>query len=264
MRLIYIDESARDRAYYFFGALIVDPIALRTIEASLDGIGRMLSNEVDGFDPATEFHAVDMFHGKAAWGAVSPGLRVKACKLVAKVLERSSAVFVFRGVDLEAHRRRYGDHAFAPHILTLAHVLEDVDRRLQWLDKPDRLGLVLADEHHSAASARRSLRNFKTERVSGYTNRPLTRIADTIYFGPSHESRLLRATDVATFFFNRERTIEERDDKSAAAVHEITRRIRTITAKEYVWCPVQTTQRPARGRGVGEVREARSVLQPPS
>lgn len=264
MRLIYIDESARDRAYYFFGALIADPAAVRSIEAGLDGIGRMLSKEVDGFDPATEFHAVEMFHGKGEWAVVPIGLRVKACKLVAKVLERSSAVFVFRGVDLAAHRQRYGDHAFPPHLLTLAHVLEEVDKRLHLLDDPDRLGLVLADEHHSAASARRSLRNFKTERVRGYTNGPLTRIADTIYFGPSHESRLLQATDLATFFFNRERTVVEREARSAAAVDEITRRIRAITVKEYVWCPSRTTQRPAQGRGAGWVREARSVLRPSS
>jgi hypothetical protein len=251
VRLVSIDESARDDDYYFFGALIADPAAVRSVEAGLDGVALMLSQQVDGFDPATEFHAVDMFHGNGAWNTVPLGLRVKACTLVAKVLERSSAAFIFRGVDLCALRQRYGARAFAPHLLTLAQLLEAVDERLRWLDEPDGLGLVLADEHHTASSARRSLRSFKSDRVRGLTKRPLGAIADTIYFGPSHESRLLQATDVATFFFNRELTVDERDQRSAAAVREITGRIRVITAAEYVWSPVRKTQRPAGRRGVG-------------
>lgn len=237
MRLIFIDESARDDAYYFFGALIADAGAVRSIERGLDGIAELVANEVDGFDPATEFHAVEMFHGTGPWRSVPIGWRVKACRLVAKVLARSSAAFVFRGIDLEAHRARYRDHAFPPHEIALAQLLQSVDDRLGWIDRPDRLGLVLADEHHGAAGARRSLRTFKVAKVAGYTSRPLTHIADTIYFGPSHESRMLQAADVATYFLNRSHTIQETDPRSEKAMADIVGRIRSITCKEYIWRP---------------------------
>ncbi|KQS14722.1 hypothetical protein ASG04_02465 [Curtobacterium sp. Leaf183] len=178
-----------------------------------------------------------MFHGAGAWKDVPVVWRVKACTLVAKVLARSTASFVFRGVDLEAHRRRYGRRAYPAHLLTLAHLLECVDERLAWLDPEDGLGLVLADEHHSAAGARRSPRSFKVESTPGFTKRPLTRIADTIYFGPSDESRMLQAADLATFFLNRSKTIVERDARSAAAVAKVVSLITQIRIKDYVWSP---------------------------
>jgi hypothetical protein len=95
----------------------------------------------------------------------------------------------------------------------------------------------LADEHHAAISARRSLRNLKAAAVPGYTRDTLHRIADTIYFGPSHESKLLQAADVATFFINRDRTITERDPRALRSVAKIVANVRKITVSNYVWYP---------------------------
>jgi len=237
MRLIFIDESARDDAFYFFGAIVADAPAVTHIERGLGGIGRLIAGHVPGFDPDAEFHAVDMFHGENDWKDVPVGWRVKACTLVAKVLARSSASLLFRGIDLHAHRRRYGARAFPAHELTLAHLLECVHDRLGRLDPEDRLGLVIADEHHSANGARRSLRSFKVDRVPGYTQKPLTRIADTLYFGPSHESRMLQAADVATYFLNRSRTVRERDPRSAEAIARIVALLDRIKVADYVWSP---------------------------
>jgi hypothetical protein len=237
VRLIFLDESARDDRYYFFGALIVDANSLRFIERGLDEIAALLATNVPAFAEATEFHAVDMFHGRNAWRPVPVVWRVKACDLVAKVIARSGAAFVFRGVDVQAQRQRYGRRAFAPHLLTLAHTLEEVDRQLAQHDPLEELGLAVADEHHSARGARRSLRAFKILSVPGYTQGPLTRIADTIYFGPSDESRLLQAADVATYFMNRHYTVVERDDRARRSVAKIIANIRSVTVDEYVWHP---------------------------
>lgn len=249
MRLIYLDESGRDDQYYFFGALIVDANAIREIEVGLNGVAELLSRQVPGFDANTEFHAVDMFHGKGDWKTVPVIWRVKAAELVSKVVARSSAEYVFRGIDLEALRRRYRT-PHPPHLLTLAQVLEQTDRRLSRMRSGPVIGLVHADEHHSAANARRSLRDFRRKAVSGYTNRPLERIADTIYFGPSDQSRLLQATDLVTYFMNRSYTVEENDRRSARAIARIVRNITSITVESYIWVPEKNTT-PRRGRGVG-------------
>lgn len=139
---------------------------------------------------------------------------------------------------MAAQRARYGSRAFPPHLLTLAHTLEEVDRHLA-LDAGGggEIGLAVADEHHSAPGARRSMRDFRIERVPGYTKGRLTQIVDTIYFGPSLESRLLQAADLATFFMNRFHTITETDPRSEKAVRKIVERIRSITVDEYVWHP---------------------------
>jgi hypothetical protein len=160
--------------------------------------------------------------------------RVKACDLVAKVIERSGAEFVFRGIDLQRLRRRYR-RPFPPHLLTLAHVLEELDGRLSRVH--DEVAVVLADEHHTAASSRRKLVDFKIASVPGYTQGQLRNLADTLYFGPSHASRLLQAADVATYFLNRSTTITERDPRASAAVEKIVRRLRAVTVHEYVWTP---------------------------
>lgn len=237
MRLIYLDESARDDRFYFFGALIVDAEAVRRIEAGLNEIAQLVARHVPGFSPDAEFHAVNMFHGEEEWDIVPVGWRVKACDLVSKVIGRSSARFVFRGVDIQAQRARYGSSTFPAHLLTLAHTLEEIDRQLDEIDRPDGIGLVLADDHHTAPGARRSLRDFRIENVPGYTQGRLTRIADTIYFGPSHESRLLQAADVATYFFNRSRTITETDPRSELAIKKIMQNLWAVTINEYVWRP---------------------------
>jgi hypothetical protein len=235
--LIYLDESARSDQFYFFGALIVDATAARRIDQGLNDVAALIARHVPEFSPSAEFHAVDIFHGESDWDVVPVGWRVKACDLAAKVIARSGAKFVFRGVDVQAQRARYGRNAFPAHLLTLAHTLEEVDRQLGIHDRPDQLGLALADDHHTAPGARRSLRSFRIERVPGYTQRPVTRLADTIYFGPSDESRLLQAADVATYFLNRSRTIVENDPRSARAIAKIVANIRSITVDEYVWRP---------------------------
>jgi hypothetical protein len=255
MRLIFIDESARDDRYYFFGALIVDATALRTIEHGLDEAAADLARAVPGFDPETEFHAVEMFHGKGGWGCVPPQERARACITTATVLARSAARFVFRGVDVRAYRAPHSTETRPVHLLTLAHVLEAVDAHLGEADPGDQLGLVLADEHHAAEGARRSLRDVKTGASPSWTAGPIRRIADTLYFGPSHESRLLQAADFATFFLNRDRTVPERDPRAARATARIARAVRSITVDETVW-RLPDARRPARERGVGWMREA--------
>jgi hypothetical protein len=254
MRLIFIDESARDDRYYFYGALIVDAAALRTIERGLDVVATDLARSVPGFDAETEFHAVEMFHGKGGWGCVPPQVRARTCITTATVLARSTARFVFRGIDLRAHRTHHSADAPPAHLLTLAQVLEAVDDHLEAADPSEQLGLVLADDHHAADNARRSLRDVKRGASSGWAAGALTRIADTLYFGPSHESRLLQAADFATYFLNRDRTVPERDHRAARATARIARAVRSITVDETVWCPPDA-RHPAQGRGVGWVRE---------
>lgn len=242
VRLIFIDESARDNRYYFFGALIADASAVRMIEDGMNGIARLIAAHHPSFKVDTEFHGVDIFHGRLGWKSLSPAWRVKACELVSKVIARSSARFIFRGTDLVRHRECY-ENPYPAHLLTLAHLLEELHFQLPAQGDQDKLGLVLADEHHMAPSARRSLRHLKAAPRPGYTTGTLDNIADTIYFGPSNESRLLQATDVATYFLNRNMTITERDLRAQRAVERIVKNIRLVTDREYIWRP--KTQRPA-------------------
>lgn len=234
MRAIYIDESGRDNDFYFFGGLIVDDASITSIEAGLNSIAHLVANSVADFPASAEFHGVDMFHGEKEWDRVPVGLRVKACELVTKVIARSGAEFVFRGIDLQLQRRRY-PRPYPAHLLTLAHLLEELNGRMDRVH--GEIAVVLADDHHSAVSSRRNLVDFKIAAVPGYTQGQLTHLADTLFFGPSNASRLLQAADVATYFTNRHLTIVERDPRARAAVERIFRHIDGATAHRYIWRP---------------------------
>jgi hypothetical protein len=233
----YLDESARNSDYYFMGAVIVDSAAIVKLEAGLDRIGHLIAADVPDFDADTEFHGYDMFHGEGEWKVVPVGWRVKACKLVTRMLAKSGAKYVLRGVDVRALERRYGTRAHPPHALCTAQSFESIDEIVRRDAGPGTMALVVADEHHSAPDSRRNLRKFKASSAAGYTRKPVDRIADTIYFGPSHSSRLLQVSDVATFFVNRHETITESDERARRAVDGMWKDIMRATRFFYVWSP---------------------------
>ncbi len=234
MRAVFVDESARGSELYFFGALVVDENAASYIEKGLNGIAQLLADNVTGFKKSSEFHGNEMFHGEDAWSKVPVAWRVKASELVSKVIARSGGEYIFRGVDLVKLRARYSN-PYPAHLLTLAHILDEVDTRL--LKVHGEKAIVLADDHHSASSSRRILVDFKIQSVPGYTAKPLNNLIDTMYFGPSHASRLLQAADVATYFTNRKMTIVEKDSRAKDAVQRICANIDRATVSSYVWAP---------------------------
>ncbi|GGF39760.1 DUF3800 domain-containing protein [Subtercola lobariae] len=236
MFIAYLDESARNDDFYFMGTVVVDDEAIVAIETSLDHIGEMISADVPGFDASTEFHGYEMFHGEGAWKNVPLGWRVKACKLLSKTLVNSGARYLLRGIDVNAQKARYRN-PFAPHNVCTAHTFETIEMILAKDNHAESMALVVADEHHSAPDSRRNLRNFKASSVFGYTSRQCERIADTIYFGPSHSSRLLQLSDVATYFVNRHETQIETDPRSQAAVDHIWANVMLACRFYYVWSP---------------------------
>ena len=233
MRIVYADESAHLNLLYVIGALVADDDAVGHLQSSLDRIGQIVAHEVEGFDPTTEFHAYDMFHGERAWDSVPVGLRVKASVLTAKAIARSGATFILRGLDMPRLEQRYR-YPFPPHELALAQALETADEHLARLGER---AIVVADEHHTAEDGRRRFRRMRADTLAGYSGRRITNLVDTVYFGPSHHSRLLQAADVATYFMCRRhwKPIREEDARARPHIAKIVNLIWSCTARDYVW-----------------------------
>jgi hypothetical protein len=226
-----VDESERDGTVYFIGALIADAGAICHIQESFDRIGKTMSELSPGFSPQAEFHAYDMFHGVGDWSSVSIPLRAKACVSAVKSIANSGATFFCRGVDIVALRDRY-PNPYPVHELALAQALESAD---EYLAKRLDHAIVVADEHHTAEDGRRRFRRMTLGPNAGYSARKITRLVDTIYFGPSHHSRLLQAADVATFFTNRLNTIEVEASAAQATMRKIQASLGSCTERIYIW-----------------------------
>lgn len=233
MRIVYADESAHDDQLYVIGALIADEAAIVHVQSSLDRIGQIVADAVPGFSEGAEFHAYDMFHGENEWDAVPPALRAKACVLTAKTIARSGARFILRGLNLPQLERRYLS-PFPPHELAFAQALESADELLERLGD---LAMVVADEHHTAEDGRRRFRRMRADTLEGYSGRQITHLVDTVYFGPSHHSRLLQAADVATYFMCRRhwKPLDEESPLARPHLRTIAALLSSCTSRDYVW-----------------------------
>lgn len=231
----YLDESARNSNYYFIGGLIVDSPAAIRLERSMNSVAQMVAGQIRGFDPQTELHAYEIWNGHEGWANVPVPMRARVCKIAAKAIKESGAKVIFRGIDLDALAAKYSNPHPA-HELALSHALESVDRIAE-SDYGDEIAFVLADEHHTARDGRTRFRSLRLGNASGFSRRTLTRLADTLYFGPSHHSRLLQAADIATYFLNRAQTVKESDSRSADVMKEISIQLNTATRFSYTWVP---------------------------
>jgi hypothetical protein len=231
MRVVFVDESERDGEVYFIGALVADAKAINHIQTSLDHIGKIVAEGHPKFDPASEFHAYDMFHGEGEWSTVAVPMRAKACVLAVKAIAKSGATFVCRGVDIRKLRDRYSN-PYPVHELALAQALESAD---EWLTKRGDHAIVVADEHHTAEDGRRRFRRMTLGPSAGYSARKITRLVDTLYFGPSHHSRLLQAADLATYFTNRLKTVDREAPAARASMRKIRESLESCTQRVYIW-----------------------------
>lgn len=234
MLLLYLDESARKSSHYYMGALLVDADMTRAITEALDGIGQFIAGQVPEFDPGAEFHAYDVFQGKKAWRKVPVELRVRACQMVLRDTTVTGARFLLRGINIHALLHRYKS-PHDPHQLALCQALESVQNVADWDGQAEEDILAIADEHHAAADSRTRFATLKEVAVKGFTKNPLNQFLDTIYFGPSHHSRLLQAADMATFFANRVRHVEEKDPRARDAMRRIAKDLERMTRYSYVW-----------------------------
>lgn len=234
MLLLYLDESARKSSHYYMGALLVDAHMTRAVTEALDGIGQFVARQVRGFDPRTEFHAYDVFQGKNVWQSVPVDLRVRVCQMSLRDIAATGARFVVRGINVHALQRRY-KNPHDSHQLALCQALESVQDVTGRDGQADQDVLAIADEHHAATDSRTRFAAMKEAAEKGYTKKPLTQFLDTIYFGPSHHSRLLQAADMATFFTNRIRHVIETDERARAAMRRIEKELDYMTSYSYEW-----------------------------
>lgn len=237
VKFAYLDESATPKKReYMFGVLLVDEHQLNSIETDMDQQGRLVHEWCDEIPRDAEFHGYDLFHREGPWSQLTVGQSIKLCTNIAKIVGQSGARYFVRGVDTTRLTARYGVNAYPPHEVAMANALEEIEKQMRENFNDERV-LVFADEHHTAPEGRTNLRLARDRRVKGKINVTLDHVADTIYFGPSHHSRLLQAVDMATFLYQRNRFHSESHPDARKAMERITRALAPALVYDYIWIP---------------------------
>lgn len=216
MILAYLDESNSDTAYYITALIVPDTVAI-PLASGLDAVVEYAQLTYGGIASSVELHAQPLSSGTGDWDRLKNNAAARADITPGQSMRslRRDVDIRIRGVELRGLRRRYGNQ-IDPHGVALTFVLE----RVQWSARDhDDIALVIADEVRGREAAyRRALRRYQEAGTWGWRAERLDRVADTIQFAPSSESRLLQAADLVAFVH--QRTMRRRQHPRAAAFYQ--------------------------------------------
>lgn len=240
MLLAYLDESYTD-THYFIGALVVPEAAARPLVADLDAIMNRVAAAHPGVEPSVELHAHELVNGKGGWKPLA-GLhraRIGIYREVLAAISRHHVDFIVEGIDRTKLSARY-PKPDQPHSLALTWMMERVHEhteRVSMTTGVPTYALLIADEVDQHDEHRRNLWVAQRDGTWGYKAQILDRIVDTIYFTPSHSSRLLQAADFATFIHRRRRTHVEGDPRAEAAWARLYAVLEPRIVRQRIWPP---------------------------
>ena len=210
---VYVDESFDDQEFWVTGLIVPEGQAI-ALESALDAVVQKTADAYE-VSPRAELHGNDLMHGKKDWRALNGMFRARF-KVFLDALEAIAAISGIqafaRGLDREAHARRY-TNPHPPRDLLIGYLAQRCHRLLS---EAETLALFV-DESPKQSDIRALVRRFKLIGTgSKYSGYPLKNILDTVYFAPSHESRLLQAADLVSYAHFRARMTPETSRSYAA------------------------------------------------
>jgi hypothetical protein len=185
----YLDESFT-KSFFCFAAILADEHAILDLSAQLDAVITAAAKD-HGFSPDAEIHGYPMFHGEDDWANV--GVRAR--------------VWVF-----ERQARKAYPVSYSREQLCFQHMLQRINAVAS---RHDTHALVIADDRDDRDSHRAHFALYKNFGTPGeYMSTRLDRLLDTVYFAPSHPSRLLQAADMLAYTHRRWNAQTEPDPRS--------------------------------------------------
>jgi Protein of unknown function (DUF3800) len=215
--LAYLDESQTETAFYVTALVVRDAQAIQ-LTTALDGVIEYAQDTYGRVATRAELHGYPLAQGTDDWARLKSDIpaRMDIFNRAIQAIASHDVMVCIRGVEIAGFQRRYGTDAADIHGAALAFVLE----RVQWAarDAPD-VALVIADEVRGReARYRRALRDYQQTGTFGWRAQKLDRIADTLYFAPSSESRLLQAADLVSYAHVR--SLRKYNDARVQAFHD--------------------------------------------
>ncbi|QRZ61813.1 DUF3800 domain-containing protein [Rothia sp. ZJ932] len=205
----FIDESERDKTHYFMGAVIASASQVQQITAAMDSIMEEFSQRFSSLTPNTEFHGSEMMNGYGPWKKVAIRAKLAMFRRVFTAIHEAGARVFVEGIHY-AQLHPVANAHLSPRERAFSHLFEQINH----YGTPDNLLQVIADEHHSAETSRSNFSRYRTEGTYGYKPNRLEGINPELRFVDSQNHRLLQASDMVTYIFNRLRTVVESDKRA--------------------------------------------------
>jgi hypothetical protein len=193
MILAYFDEvkyQPPSQEYQWLGGLLVDA----SLVAELDEAVNTLANAHFGsslLTKATEFHAVDIFHGKANFKGWTIERRLDLLKSLFRIIDR-------KGEVLKVYARLEPARMVALDNLPLRAFIYFVERVDFLVTRAKTVGLLIGDydEDKTATAVARDLSYYRRSGTPYPYGGEIKSLVDTVHFTHSHLSRMLQLADL--------------------------------------------------------------------
>ncbi|RLP73220.1 DUF3800 domain-containing protein [Mycetocola tolaasinivorans] len=232
MKFAYIDESERDEDYYFLGAVVVDESDAHALSLRLHRIMARHSRSFPALSANEEFHASAMMRASSQpWRSLPLRLILGIFREVLQVLVASNSRVYIEGIDVSRQKARGYPNVTPARELAFSHLFEQINGCGSSVERVQ----VFADNHHTADVSRSNFERYQAHGTYGYRSSNLPWISKDITFINSKSNRILQATDVVTYIYNRVRT---RGSASPQAVN----------AQNDLWALIEPAAKFPRGR----------------
>lgn len=219
MLYAYVDESERDKTYYFLGATVCTLEQSDLLTQSLDAVMAKHGITFPSLAVGTEFHGSTIMRAEAEpWRSIPLRARIAIYKDVLVATEASGARTFIEGVDIERQIARGYPNVTPARELAFSHLFERINDCC-YAGEPQIQ--IVADQHHTSEVSRSNFSRYRSVGTYGYRSSYLPNIHPEIQFVQSHSARPLQAADMTTYIYNRLRTVTETDTRAEKAKQEL-------------------------------------------
>lgn len=220
MYLVYYDEVKFEREKqpaHWFGGIAIHSEDIVDVENEINSLAEStFGNSVLSTD--TEFHAKDIFHGKANFKGRSFDERLDILDQLVEISARAAVKSIYARVEVDKV-----DFISTPsegEELAFMYFVEKVDG---FLKKQASLGLLIGDyDEPNIGPSVANLSRFRNDGTKYTYGREITQLVDTVHFAKSHHSRLIQLADIDLYC--RQFCCQENTSRSRAAFDQIIRK----------------------------------------
>jgi hypothetical protein len=192
---LFLDESGAQRNAVWSGGLVVPTNRVVIAEAALeDAVADV--RRAHGLRGTPEIHATKFFGGAQPWKLDHTALEALALRWVT-LLNEVGARYVFRGVNSSrlGGWQRWGTRQNTAFEIAFGHLVTALEAKLHKLDW--RCDSIVHDDTSLKCRLTEHLERACSAGVLATNPTPCSRVAPSIDFRDSKDSRLLQAADVA-------------------------------------------------------------------